>query len=92
MRINVITKEQYGGFQRKLAWFDHRPNGLYFDVGGLIFGTHTSYHRNGNVFRTSPATENKAKFEAKHVELENFRGWHQFGVAMIANLDISPRC
>ncbi len=49
-----------------------------------MFGTHTSYHRDGNVFRTSLATKNKPKFEEKHVELQNFRGWHQFGVSMIA--------
>jgi hypothetical protein len=84
MRMIVATQEDYGGSQRKVAWFEYRPNGLYFDVGGFLLGTHTSYHRDGNVFRTSPATANKPKFQGNHVELENFRGWYQFGVAMIA--------
>jgi len=56
-----------------------------------MFGTHTSYHRDGNVFRTSPATENKPKFEAKTIELDNFRGWHQFGVAMIAKDNVQNK-
>jgi len=84
MRMIVATKEGYGGSQRKVAWFDYRPNGLYFDLGGSLFGTHTSYHRDGNVFRTSPATGNKPKFQGTHIELGNFRGWYQLGVAMIS--------
>ena len=84
MRMIVATQEGYGGSQRKIAWFEYRTNGLYFDVGGSLLGTHTSYHRDGNIFRTSPATANKPKFQGTHVELDNFRGWYQLGVAMIA--------
>ena len=83
MRIIIATQEDYGGSQRKLAWFDYRPNGLYFDVGGSFLGTHTSYHRDGNIFRTSQATANKPKFLGTHIELDNFRGWYQLGIVMI---------
>jgi hypothetical protein len=84
MRMIVATQEAYDGSQKKLAWFDYRPNGLYFDVGGFLLGTHTSYHRDGNIFRTSLATDNKPKFKGTHVGLDNFKGWYQLGIAMIA--------
>jgi hypothetical protein len=84
LRMIVTTQESYGGFQRKIAWFNYRRNGLYFDVGGFLLGTHTSYHRDGNIFRTSPSTANKSRFQGRHVKLDNFRGWYQLGVTMIA--------
>lgn len=84
MRMVVATEECYRGFPRKVAWFEYQPNGLYFDVGSFLLGTHTSYHRDGNIFRTSPATANKPRFQGRYVELDNFSGWHQLGVTMIA--------
>jgi len=82
-RATLLTQNAIAGVQRKLAWFDLRPRGLYFDVGGLLFGSHMSYHVDGNVFRTSPATFGKAIFQERMIPLNKFRGWHQFGTAMM---------
>lgn len=84
MRGILATKQYMGGAQRKLAWFKRHPNGLYFEVGGLFQGSHTSYHLDGNIFRTSPATEGRARPQGKRVPLDGFRGWYQLGFSMIA--------
>jgi hypothetical protein len=83
MRISFVTEEPFGGQQRKIAWFALQPKGLYYDVGGLFWGSHTSYHVDGNVFRTSPATGGRPRFHGRQVPLAAFTGWHQLGVAML---------
>ena len=63
--------------------------GLYFGVGAPLLGAHTSYHRDGNVFRTSPATQMRPRFSGRQLSLEQFRGWEQFGVAMLLRERVS---
>jgi hypothetical protein len=83
MRVTLCTAEPVDGARRKLAWFVLQGKGLYFDAGGLLKGSHTSYHVDGNVFRTSPATEHRARFQGAEVPLAHFRGWHQLGFVML---------
>lgn len=74
---------------RKLAWFSRQRMGLYFGVGAPLLGAHTSYHRDGNVFRTSQATQMRPRFSGRQLSLEQFRGWEQFGVAMLLRERVS---
>ncbi|MCX5886178.1 MAG: hypothetical protein NT096_09765 [Proteobacteria bacterium] len=83
MRVSFVTKEVVDGAQRKIAWFAWQPKGLYYDVGGLLWGSHISYHVDGNVFRTSPATGGRPRFQGRQLPLTGFAGWHQLGIAMI---------
>jgi hypothetical protein len=83
MRISFVSYEPVEGAQRKIAWFAWLPKGLYYDVGGLLWGSHISYHVDGNVFRTSPATGGRPRFQCRQVPLAAFTGWDQLGVAMI---------
>lgn len=84
MRAIIATDEPIDGDQRKLAWFARNIKGLYFEVGGSFITSHTSYHVDGNVFRTSPATDLHAKFQCRYVPLDQFRGWTRLGFAMIS--------
>lgn len=83
MRAVIATHESLGGLQRKLAWFARHGKGLYFDIGASFCGSHTSYHMEGNMFRTSPATGFRARFQGKYVPLNLFRGCHQLGLGMV---------
>jgi hypothetical protein len=83
MRISFVTKEAINGAQRKIAWFAWQPKGLYYEVGGLLWGSHVSYHVDGNVFRTSPATGGRPRFQGRELPLAAFAGWHRLGVAMV---------
>lgn len=83
MRAIIATDEPINGDQRKLAWFSRNSRGLYFELGGSFVASHTSYHIDGNVFRTSPATDLHARFQRRHVPLDQFRGWTRLGFAMI---------
>ena len=49
-----------------------------------------SYHRDGKIFRTSPATIYQAKKEylGKYLPLDNFKGWYQLGTSMIAKSEL----
>jgi hypothetical protein len=77
---------------KKFGWFKQIGHHLYFDFGGLFMGTHTSYHQDGNVFRTSPATRNKPVLQDRHLRLKDFSGWYQLGMAAISKdlLDTNP--
>lgn len=83
MRATLATQEEYDGAPRKLAWFSRVGRGFYFEAGAFFLGSHTSYHVDGNVFRTSPATEFRARFRGTYVPLSEFRGWYQLGIAMV---------
>ena len=52
-------------------------------------GSHKSYHRDGNIFRTSPGTEGQPKLLGDHIPLADFRGWYQLGIGMITRNQIS---
>ena len=83
MRATPITAERFAGQQRKLGWFALQGLGLYFEAGGLLWGSHTSYHVDGNVFRTSPATGGRARLQGRQLPLSEFTGWHQLGIVML---------
>lgn len=83
MRAIIATDELIDGDQRKLAWFARNRRGVYFELGGSFVASHTSYHVDGKVFRTSPATGHRAKFQRSYVPLDEFRGWTRLGFAMI---------
>jgi len=83
MRITIATKQKIAGFQRKLAWFSLEGNDLYFEIAGMLEGSHTSYHRDGKLFRTSPATQKRASQFAKHLPLSQFQGWYKLGLGMV---------
>lgn len=82
MRATVATLEAYNGCQRKLVWFSRQPKGLYFEAGQLFVGTHTSYHQDGNIFRTSPATRGRPRKQGWHLPIDQFKGWYQLGIVM----------
>jgi len=45
-------------------------------------GSHTSYHKDGNIFRTSPGSKPKTKLVGKSLPLNDFDSWYQFGTTM----------
>jgi hypothetical protein len=90
-KLYLVTKGEYGGRRRKLAFFSRQPNDLYCDFGGLFMGSHLSYHRDGNVFRTSPATENRPRLVNRVLPLEEFKGWYQLGTAMILRQNLASQ-
>jgi hypothetical protein len=47
------------------------------------FGSHISYHVDGNVFRTSPATGGRPRLQGRQVPLAAFVGWDQLAIGMI---------
>lgn len=91
MKHIIATAEEFDGFQRKLGWFMHLPKGLYFDVGTLMAGSHLSYHVDGNVFRTSPATNGRAVLIDRHLNLKSFSGWYQLGICGLAKNQIAEK-
>ena len=82
-KLVLSTKQEVDGAQRKLGWFKRSSTDLYFEYGSIFFGSHTSYHKDGNIFRTSAATDNRASIIKKHIPLANFHGWFQLGISMI---------
>lgn len=88
-RVIFATQQEYAGCQRKLAWFSKHGNDLYFEIAGFFVGSHTSYHRDGNIFRTSPATENQPQFIGKNLPLKDFTGWYQLGAGMVQKVALS---
>jgi hypothetical protein len=90
-KIYIVSKQRFDGHQRKIAFFQPQPKGLYFDLGGFFLGSHTSYHVDGNIFRTSPATENHPRPDGSHLPLDNFKGWYQLGTSMIKKDSISNK-
>lgn len=46
-------------------------------------GSHISYHRDGKIFRTSPATNGHAKYLRKYLPLDDFRELYQLGISMV---------
>ncbi len=82
-KIIIATKQEIDGFKRKLAWFELRLDDLYLEIAGIIEGSHISYHKDGNVFRTSPATNKRAKFFSKQLPLLQFHGLYSLGIGMV---------
>jgi len=79
----VATKQEILGYQRKMAWFSIHKRDLYFEMAGLLEGSHSSYHKDGSIWRTSPATNKKPKFVKHHYPMNNFHGWLSLGIGML---------
>lgn len=84
MRAVIASHENISDVPRKIAWFALHGKGIYFDIVSSLCGSHTSYHVDGNVFRTSPATGLRPRFQGKYLPLSTFRGWHQLGFGMVS--------
>jgi len=83
VKIIIATKQEIGSSQRKLAWFHLQKDDLYFEIAGMLEGSHISYHKDGNLFRTSPGTNKRARFVRKHFPLAQFQGWYKLGLGMV---------
>ncbi len=92
-RIIIATKQEIVSAQRKLAWFSLQKDDLYFEIAGMLEGSHTSYHKDGNLFRTSPATNKRARLVTKHFPLAQFQGWCKLGLGMVlkSSLNKNPK-
>ncbi|MFB0502056.1 MAG: hypothetical protein ACETVP_06245 [Candidatus Bathyarchaeia archaeon] len=89
-QVCLVTKREYQGCQRKLAWFKKYQNGIYFDIFGFFMGSHTSYHRDGRIFRTSHASDYQTRKEylGKYLPLDDFKEWYQLGTSMILKSEL----
>lgn len=81
-KVYIVTKQEFEGSRRKLGFISKINNDLYYDFL-LLDGSHDSYHKDGSEWRTSPATNGKAKKQREHVPLANFTGMHQLGMIML---------
>lgn len=88
MRATLATDERFDGCHRKVAWFSRTENGISCELGRFVMGSHTTYHVDGNVFRTSPATGNQPNPTGNYFPLTGFSGWYQVGVSMVRVDDI----
>ncbi len=82
-KIIIATKQEILGYHRKLAWFSLHSRDLYFEMAGILEGSHSSYHKDGSMWRTSPATNKRAKFVKLHYPLYQFQGWFHLGLGML---------
>lgn len=87
-RAYVVTRGMYDGCQRQLAWFERGPKDLYFEVFAFFMGSHTSYHRDGRIWRTSPATRGRPDYRRRYLPLDSFRGLHQLGISMVRKSEL----
>lgn len=88
----LATKQVISGHQRKLAWLSLHGKDLYFELAGMLEGSHNSYHKDGSIWRTSLATDKRAKYVKHHYPLEHFQGWFHLGLGMLlkSSLPSSP--
>jgi hypothetical protein len=97
MRIILITKNTIDGQKKKICFFVNKKDDLYYECGGFLMGSHISYHRDGTVWRTSPATGNRPQNIGNHLPLKEFKGWYRLGTTMITkeqmekNPNIKPK-
>jgi hypothetical protein len=91
-KIVIATKQEILGYPRKLAWFSFHIRDIYFEMAGILEGSHSSYHKDGSIWRTSPATNKRAKFLKLHYPLYQFQGWFHLGLGMLlkSSLPHSP--
>lgn len=82
-KIYIVTKDKYSGHQRTLGFFRFQNQDLYYDFG-MLNGSHNSYHKDGSQWRTSLASEGKAKKESEHYPLAGFVGLFNLGIACIS--------
>lgn len=82
-KIIIATEQVISGCKRKLAWFKIHKRDLYFEMAAIMDGSHSSYHKDGSIWRTSPATNKKPKLVKRHYPLNNLRGWFPLGIGML---------
>lgn len=83
IRAYLVTKEKYGGFQRKIAWFNRLENGIYFDFPFLPTGSHISFHKNGTIWNTRYSTGMKAEQTGCSISLDDKSVWVQLGISVV---------
>jgi hypothetical protein len=83
-RFILATKQEVSGHQRKLAWFSFHKADFYFEIGSILEGSHSSYHRDGSIWRTSPVTNDKPRYVEQHFPLNLFHGWVSLGLGMLS--------
>ncbi|MEZ9440847.1 hypothetical protein [Vibrio atlanticus] len=88
-KIYIVTKDKYSGHQRTLGFFRFQNQDLYYDFG-MLNGSHNSYHKDGSQWRTSLASEGRAKKESEHYPLAQFIGFFNLGTACISK-NIVPK-
>lgn len=88
-KIYIVTKDKYSGHQRTLGFFRFQNQDLYYDFG-MLDGAHNSYHKDGSQWRTSPATEGRAKKENEHMPLAEFSGLFNLGTVCFSK-NIVPK-
>lgn len=87
-RVYLVTKGKYEGCQRQLAWFSRHRKDLYFEIFGFFMGSHLSYHRDGRIWRTSPATRRHPDYIKKYFPLDDFKGLYQSDLGMIRKSEL----
>lgn len=87
-----MTKNEYGGYKRQLAWFARHPEDIYFDVFMSTMHSHMSYHKNGRIFRTDARISSRAKRIGYYLPANDFKGVYQLGTSMIwkSQLKLNP--
>ena len=88
LRATLATQEYYGECQRKLAWFSRTGNDVYFETSQLLWGSHTSYHKDGSVWRTNPATGGRPRFRGRQIPIAQLTGWVQIGTSLVPKVAI----
>jgi hypothetical protein len=79
----IATKQEISGSQRKLAWFSLQSKDLYYEIAGILEGSHSSYHKDGSMWRTSPATNKQARYIKQHYPFNQFQGWFHLDIGML---------
>ena len=89
----IASEQEISGYHRKLAWLALHSRDLYFEMAGVLDGSHSSYHKDGTMWRTSPATNKRAEFQKCHFPLNQFQGWFNLGLGMLlkSSLENNPK-
>lgn len=80
-RAYLVTRNRYGGHQRKIAWFNRRETGLYFDFPFLSTGAHTSFHKDGSIWKTALSTDMKPERTGYSYPIDSKTVWVQLGIS-----------
>lgn len=82
-KLYIITQDKYSGHRRTLGFLRFLNNDLYYDFS-LLKDNHTSYHKDGSVWRTSIITGEKPVKEEQKMPLADFKGLYNLGVVLLS--------
>lgn len=82
-KVYLISKQTVNRYKRTIGFFNFHNDSLYYSIG-LLDGSHDSFHKDGSLWRTSLATNNKARRDGHSTPLKNFKGLTNLGVAMLS--------